>query len=67
MKVKIDHVGFCLGDYEDDVCNDCPSLADCLKMYINEHPVKEEKKLDFCDINPRIPCSEDCPGYSRCF
>lgn len=29
----IDHIGFCLGEYDEKKCKDCPTLEECLKMY----------------------------------
>lgn len=59
IKINIKHTGFCLGEYDNDKCQDCPTLAECLKLYISDLPA------DHCDINPRIPCTLDCPWIQK--
>ena len=26
------HIGFCMGEYEKDSCQDCPTLKECLEL-----------------------------------
>lgn len=36
IQIEPGHTGFCLGDYDKDICKDCPSLIECLELRIRE-------------------------------
>ena len=44
LESKIEHTGFCMGDYDEEKCKDCPSLDECLDLYI--HELIEQKRAE---------------------
>jgi hypothetical protein len=58
MMIQIEHTGFCLDDYDDDKCQDCPSLGQCLRLYIHDQQQKDViLKIDELDPeNNKVGC-----------
>ena len=54
MNINIDHIGFCLGDYDAEVCEDCPSHAECLQLYISDQMILKVDELD--PENNKVGC-----------
>jgi len=48
--MKIDHTGFCLSEFDTDLCRDCPTLRDCLVMYAKD---AVKKVLDEMNISKK--------------
>ena len=36
LKEEINHTGFCMSDYNEVKCIDCPTLVECLELYYKE-------------------------------
>ena len=45
MEEELPHIGFCFGEYDKDICNDCPSEKECLELRDRERHdrLKEEE------------------------
>lgn len=51
---KIEHMGFCLDQYDESKCNDCPTELECLKMYLEEQQFLKVDELD--PENNKVGC-----------
>jgi hypothetical protein len=54
MMIQIEHTGFCLDDYDDDKCQDCPSLGQCLRLQQQKDVILKIDELD--PENNKVGC-----------
>ena len=40
------HTGFCLGEYEEQTCADCPTLTECLELRDREQKEQNDDQTD---------------------
>ena len=53
--MKINHIGFCLGQFDTLMCHDCPSLKKCLIMFGRDQAVLNvQRVLDRLEIEGKV-------------
>ena len=62
---KLNHTGFCLGDYDEDKCKDCPSLVECIQMGKDDLKKAPKKPTWLYQCNPIEP-GHTFPKDKRC-
>lgn len=49
--MKIDHTGFCMGQFDTRTCHDCPTIKECLVLYGKDQAVLAvQRVLDRMEI-----------------